>query len=133
MSIGKFDERLCLEQCFRHIAYERLYAVFMEKVISYPAERASKSTLLSLLNDSCCELIKYYNEVPVSSDVSLSTTLADILNKECANSMVNYISQAKDTLAIEICNMNRPTKKTVNNSLKNLVSAKGKLDWSNEL
>ena len=130
---SKFDELLCLEQCFRHIAYERLYAVFMEKVSSYPAERASKSTLLSLLNDSCCELVKYYNRVEDDLDINFSTSLSDIINKECANSMIYYINQAKDTLAIEICNMNRPTKKTVSTSLKKLATDKGKLDWSKEI
>lgn len=104
-----------------------------EKVSSYPAERASKSTLLSLLNDSCCELVKYYNMVEDDLDINFSTSLSDIINKECASSVIYYINQAKDTLAIEIYNMNRPTKKTVNTSLKKLVSGNGKLDWSKEI
>ena len=128
----KFDERLCLNQLLKHLAYQKLLVAFTEKLNKTKAERPAKSTMLSILNDVHAKLVLEYKEISSHNDNGeLVDSLGVLLSEACAEHVVWYLKQARDTLAMDICNMCvKPTKVGVKRSLKHLAEAECKLDFT---
>ena len=52
------------------------------------------------------------------------------MSEACAEYVLIYLKQARDEIAMNICNLNRPVRNTVKKTLKSMISDVGKLDFT---
>ena len=127
----KFDAKLCMEQLLRSLAYQKLITSFMEDYAKLEVDRPAKSTILSTLNKTYSRLVKEYKSIScTNSDGSLIDSFGLLASEACAEWVLVYLKQARDEIAMNICNLNRPTRNTLKNSIKKLDYGDCKIDFT---
>lgn len=127
----KFDAKLCMEQLLRSLAYQKLFTTFMDDCSKLEASRPAKSTILSTLNKTYSRLVEEYKSIScTNSDGSLIDSFGLLASEACAEWVLVYLKQSRDEIAMNICNLNRPTRNTLKNSIKKLDYGNCKIDFT---
>jgi len=127
----KFDAKLCMEQLLRSLAYQKLITSFMEDYAKLEADRPAKSTILGTLNKTYSKLVEEYKSISCTNkDGSLIDSFGLLASEACAEWVLVYFKQARDEIAMNICNLNRPTRNTLKNSVKQLNYTDCKIDFT---
>lgn len=121
----KFDEKLCLDQLLKHLAYQRLYLEFSKRTSNFESYK-TKGDLLTILDSTYSDLVKSY------SGVCGSVEKYKFLNLSCSEYVVFYLKQARDEIAMDICNLNYMyNMDSLKHSLKSLVDTESTLNFEN--
>lgn len=127
----KFDNKLCMEQLLRILAYQKLFTTFIDDYDKIEADRPAKSTVLGILNKTYSRLVEEYKSIScTNSDGSLLDSFGLLASKACVEWVLVYLKQARDEIAMNICNLNRPTRNTLKNSIKKLNYDSCKIDFT---
>lgn len=127
----KFDDKLCMEQLLRSLAYQKLLISFMEDYAKLEADRPAKSTILGTLNKTYSRLVEEYKSISCTNeDGSLIYSFGLLASEACAEWVLVYLKQARDEIEMNICNLNRPTRNTLKNSIKKLNYDNCKIDFT---
>ena len=127
----KFDTRLCMEQLLRSLAYQKLFTTFMADYDKIEVERPAKSTILGVLNKAYSKLDEEYKSIScTNSDGGLIDSFGLLVSEACAEWVLVYLKQARDEISMNICNLNRPTRNTLKNSIKKLDYDSCKIDFT---
>ena len=127
----KFDEKLCLDQLLKELAYQKLYISFSEKYAKIKAERPYKRSILIALDEAYSELVKEYKSITCKNDKGeLIDSFGLLVSESCSEYVLIYLKQARDTLEIEINRLNKPSRGMLKKTLKNLVIDECRLDFT---
>lgn len=127
----KFDEKLCLDQLLKELAYQKLYISFLERYAKIKAEIPYRRSVLFALDEAYSELVKEYKSITCKNDKGgLIDSFGLLVSESCSEYVLIYLKQARDTLEIEINRLNRPAKGMLKKTLKNLVIDECRLDFT---